>query len=155
MNRAIFLAFPFLILAGCAPKPPECTAETIAKSENQSAIFRVKVTDALSQRHSPLTRRNLARNNFGLKFGEPDQQVIAKVIEQKQLEWNQAQIEINSKIDKADLEKICQFIRSETVSLTLLQELKLIGQKKQQTSQAIEQKIIDKTLDEIYKLKTN
>lgn len=151
MNIPIALPILCLILAGCLPGPPACTPEAVAESENQSAIFRAKIAKAMDQRRSAQSYRS----GVAPKLVQRDAQQIENIIERKQREWDQAQIEVNSMIEKADLEKICQFMRSETVSLTTLQELDKISKKKQETAKPKEQKIIDSTINEMYLPTTN
>ena len=151
MKSPIALSILCLCLTGCGPCPRDCTAKAVAECENQSAIFRAKVAEAIDQNPNILSRLALKEDGVGRKFEEKDEQKVASIIEQKQLEWDQAQIHINSTIDQNDLEKICTFMKNETVSLTLLQELEQIGRKKEQYGKNIEQKIVDDTVNEINK----
>ena len=151
MNRMIALSILCLFLTGCGPCPQDCTAKAVAECENQSAIFRAKVAEAIDQNPDILSRLALKEDGVGRKFKENDQQKVASIIAQKQSEWDQTQISINSNIDQNDLEKICTFMRNETVSLTLLQELEQIGRKKEHYGKNIEQTIIDDTVNEISK----
>ena len=149
MNRPIALAILSLFLTSCGPCPQDCTAKAVAECENQSAIFRAKVAEAIDRNPNILSRLALKEDGVGRKFKEKDEQTVASIIEKKQSEWDQTQIAINSTIDQNDLNKICTFMKNETVSLTRLQELEKIGRKKEQYGKNIEQIIVDDTVKEI------
>lgn len=151
MNRLIALSILSLFLTGCGPCPQDCTAKAVAECENQSAIFRAKVAEAIDQNPNILSRLVLKEDGVGRKFEEKDKQTVASIIEQKQSDWDEAQIAINSTIEQKDLEKICTFMKNESASLTLLQELAQIGRKKEQYGKNIEEKITDDTVNEISK----
>lgn len=151
MKRPIALSILCLCLTGCGPCPRDCTAKSVAECENQSAIFRAKITEAIDQNPNILSRLALKEDGVGRKFKEKDEQTVASIIEKKQSEWNQAQIDVNSTIEQKDLEKICTFLRNETISLTILQELEQIGRKTERYSKNIEKRIVDDTVNEISK----
>lgn len=129
MNRLITLAILFMGLGACSPCPEECTAEAVADCENQRAIFSSKLAIAADQNASIMSRLIPGENGTAAQLATQDREIVQEIVTRSQNDWNKAQVQINARIPQNDLEKICEFMRDDTASLSELQELAQIGKK--------------------------